>query len=108
MRKLIFLIALAIASLTSRAQSANLKQRKQILSIQNSLDVDSIVALRIFHVRDNYKTELERIVKNSMVDSAKRAAVKMLIIKRNRELRSFLTTSQSDKLIPSTERFVQK
>ena len=108
MRKLIFLMAFAIATVTSHAQSTNGKQRKQMLSIQSALDVDSVVALRVFHAQDNYKTELERIVKNSMVDSVKREAIKSLIIKRNKELRSFLTTSQSEKLIPSTERSIQK
>ncbi len=107
MKKLIFLVAFAVATVTSHAQSTNGKQSKQMLSIQSALDVDSVVALRVYHVQDDYKAELERIVKSSIVDSVKREAIKSLIIKRNKELRSFLTISQSEKLIPSIERSIQ-
>ncbi|WP_407426206.1 hypothetical protein [Arcticibacter sp.] len=111
MKRRIYLSAFLTVMITgiglrSYGQQASPQQEKQQHSYyRRTLGVDSLRAVQVQRIQDNYKQALRGLMADtSLNEVVKRQRMHSLVEGKNVQLRKLLSPAQQRKMIPSTER----
>lgn len=104
-----FFIFASLLALGERVSAQEKKEIPQRLEQRNyyrkTLQLDSVKAEQVAQVQADYKKSLAIVAGDSaLTDKGRRAKIDLLIAEKNRRLKTILTPSQQQKVIPTTER----
>jgi len=109
MKTYILLISLLFVSLLSTnksyAQQQDSLKQKKINYLTKVLSTDQQTAKQVASIMDSYKEDVKKVVSDATLSpETRRIKIDELITEKNKKLGRMLSTSQLEKIIPTTER----
>jgi len=109
MKTYILLISLLFVSLLSTnksyAQQQDSLKQKKINYLTKVLSTDQQTAKQVASIMDSYKEDVKKVVSDATLSpETRRIKIDELITEKNKKLGLMLSTSQLEKIIPTTER----
>jgi len=100
---IVLLMAIGIGK--GYGQQADSVKRQRIGYIRSLLKADSVTAVKVSDIQDNYKQALKLLISDgSLNDQQKRRVIDSLMDVKNRQLEDLLPEAQRNLVIPTTER----
>jgi len=109
MKTYILIISLLFVSLLSTnksyAQQQDSLKQKKINYLTKVLSTDQQTAKQVASIMDSYKEDVKKVVSDATLSpETRRIKIDELITEKNKKLGRMLSTSQLEKIIPTTER----